>query len=356
MATLLSGSTFDCVRVWGGSAGSPTNTIVGRFAGESTSAGNADNTIFGYKAACDFQDLCGNTIMGSNAMSSGNGSTAGNVRFNVAFGHNSMKNVDVDSCSNTAIGTNTLYCGNPLFNVAIGHKSMSNGSFNGNHNTFVGYQAGCGSTQIGGCCNIGIGMNSLKDIMNGNCNIGVGFNSLCAINNGNGNIAIGTCSGACIIGADDTIAIGYNSSTSNNNGHTVAGNSSMTCFIVSATWTNLSDRRDKTDIEPLNDNLGLNFIRNLRPVKFNFDYRDNYVKTCGFDFGVKDGTLKQDIESYGFIAQEVELALDNVGTHFDSISKNDQGNYAMEYEYLISPIVKSLQQTIQRLEILESKV
>lgn len=356
MATLLACSTFNCVRVWGGPGTVITNTIVGCCAGESISTLSADNTIFGYKAACDFQDLYSNSVMGAFALSSGNGPTAGCVKSNVAFGACSMKNVDADVCYNTAIGTSTLQSGNPQFNVAVGHKSMCVGSMFGDKNTFVGYGAGCGGSQIGGSCNIGIGSKVMQSIFNGNCNIGVGYKTLTALENGNGNIAIGTCSGCSVIGADDTIAIGYNATTSNSNGHTVAGNSSMTCFIVSSNWTNLSDGRDKTDIELLSDNLGLNFIRNLRPVKFNFDYRDKYVRECGFEYGVKDGTLKQNIETYGFIAQEIESTLNNIGTHFDSVSKNELGSYGMEYEHLISPIVKSLQQTIQRLEILESKV
>ena len=166
MATLLSCSTFNCVRVWGGPNNLVTNTIVGCFAGQSISSAGADNTIFGYKAACDFQDLCGNTVMGANALSSGNGATPGDVKFNVAFGACSMKNVDANVCYNTAIGTSTLKSGNPQFNVAIGHESMICGSNNGNKNTFVGYRAGCGGAQIGGSCNIGIGGKALQSITN----------------------------------------------------------------------------------------------------------------------------------------------------------------------------------------------
>ena len=317
MATLLTCSTFNCVRVWGGPTSVVTNTIVGCFAGQSIASNGADNTIFGYKAACDFQDLFGNSVMGANALSSGNGATAGDVKFNVVFGESSMKNVDSNVCHNTAIGSSTLQCGNPQFTVAIGHQSMFNGSMNADKNTFVGYQAGCGAGQIGGLYNVGIGSKALLNISNGNCNVGVGYKSLFNLANGDGNVAIGTCSGLNITNSNNTIAIGYKACTSDLAGHTVAGNSSMTCFIVSSAWTNLSDGRDKTDIEPLNDNLGLNFIRNLRPVKFNFDYRDKYVKECGFEYGVKDGTLKQDIESYGFIAQEIEATLNDVGTHFD---------------------------------------
>ena len=83
MATLLTCSTFNCVRVWGGPNSVVSNTIVGCFAGQSIASNAAYNTIFGYKAACDFQDLFGNSVMGANALSSGNGATAGDVIANV---------------------------------------------------------------------------------------------------------------------------------------------------------------------------------------------------------------------------------------------------------------------------------
>jgi hypothetical protein len=261
------------------------------------------------------------------------------------------------ACFNTAIGESTLFRNNGNHNVAIGHDSMKRPTTS-NKNTFVGWGSGNGNNYNppSGSYNVGIGYRSMEFFLNGNCNTGVGYKTLRYVSNGNGNVAIGTCAGINIVNANDTIAIGYNAQTSDANGHTVAGNSSMNCFVVSSNWTNLSDCRDKTDIESLDDNLGLNFVRNLRPVKFNFDFRNNYKQNCGFEYGVKDGTLKQEIESYGFIAQEIESTLNNLNTHFDALNKNEDGDYRFDYENLISPIVKSLQQTIQRLEILESKI
>lgn len=355
MATLLAGSTFNGVRVWSGNYNSATNTIVGTYAGDSLSSYSTDNTFFGFNSGRYVQDACGNSVMGYRNFRATGGPQPGNADFNVVFGAYTMIDANVPFTRNVAIGTyvmqsvNTSNC-----NVAIGHKSARCMN-SGGKNTFVGYYAGKGASNPS--ANVGIGKYALVGIGNGNSNVGVGIQALCAVTNGNNNVAIGALAGRSITTADGTIAIGYLSCTSNNFGHTAAGSACMSCFRLGAgSWTNLSDARDKSDVETLPDNLGLNFIRNLRPVKFNFDYRENYVRKCGFEYGTKDGTLKQDFESYGFIAQEIENTLNTIQSDFDALNKNVDGNYQLEYESLISPIIKSLQQTIQRLEFLESKV
>ena len=355
MATLLAGTTFNGVRVWGGSSSyAITNTIVGAYAGDALGSASADNTFFGLGAGRDAQNAYGNSVIGVRNFRAFGGPTPQPLSFNVVGGYAAMGSADAAN-KNTAIGTYAgFHMNNAESNVAIGHRSFG---INGKYNTFVGYYSGKGSGTGNSNFNIGIGKYALTSVGNGGSNTAIGMMSLCNLGNGNGNIAIGSRSGGNINNANETIAIGFGSTTSDNNGHTVAGNSYMSYFRVGAgSWTNLSDRRDKSDIEPLDDNLGLNFIRNLRPVKFKFDFRDNYVNKCGFEYGTKDGTLKQDFESYGFIAQEMETTLNNIQTHFDSLNRNSDGNYRLEYESLISPIVKSLQQTIERLEFLESKV
>lgn len=358
MATLLNGSTFNGVPVGAWGCCSVTNTVVGYETGHGMYNTSADNTIVGFQAANQIGGLYGNTAMGAYTLRGfkGAGPGPGCLHFNVAIGVNSMCNVDAGSCKNVAVGYRTLSNGTPVHTVAIGHLSVSNGVMGGNCNTFVGI-ATANQNTVGGSCNVGIGSYALNQLNNGNSNIGIGFGALGGVTNGNNNIAIGLNANYAIVNVDNTIAIGYVSQTSNTSNHTAAGSSIFTCFRVGApAWTTLSDRRDKTDILPLNENLGLNFIRNLRPVKFNFDFRDNYVRQCGFEYGIKDGTLKQDFDSYGFIAQEIENNLKNIQEDFDALNKNENGDYRLDYEDLISPIIKSLQQTIERLEILESKV
>lgn len=356
MATLLDGSTFNGVRLWGGNGTLVTNTIFGTYAGDNINSSCPDNTIVGFSAGRDLQDAKGNSIMGAYAFKPGGGPAAGYTDFNVVVGADAMRNANPPASYNTAIGFQTMFtANNECYNTAIGYKVMRDS--HGNKNTFVGFRTGQGTGAGNADFNVGVGVRSLGSISNGIKNVAVGPYALCSVGNGNNNIAIGFNAGINVVNATDTIAIGYNSKTSDNGGHTAAGSSTNTCFRLGAgSWTNLSDRRDKSDIELLPDSLGLNFVRSLRPVKFNFDYRQAYVDKCGFEFGTKDGTLKQDFETYGFIAQEIESTLNSIQTHFDALDKNDDGNYSLEYENLISPIVKSLQQTIERLEFLESKV
>lgn len=352
MATLLNGTTFNGVRVCQNS--SPTNTIVGFEAGDAISGSACRNTIFGYQASKWSNNSCDTSVMGFKALG-GEGGTNRDFCRTVAFGSYAMANAE-SSNDNVAVGYRTMF---GLFPNANGNVAL--GSFaglcltNGVCNTFAGYQAGYLTTD--GQKNIAIGFCAMTSLTDGNVNIGIGNYSLCSVINGNGNIGIGYKAGSSVYTANNTISIGCNVTTSDNNGHTAVGGSSVTTFCTPTNWVTISDKRDKSDINVLNENLGLNFIRSLRPVKFNFDFRDVYVKKCGFEYGVKDGTLKQTIESYGFIAQEIEETINDLNVEFESLNYEEDGdNYRLIYEGLIAPIVKSLQQTINRLEILEDRV
>ena len=71
----------------------------------------------------------------------------------------------------------------------------------------------------------------------------------------------------------NSTALGYQASVSGQN-QVQLGNSSTTTYVYGAVQ-NRSDKRDKTDVH--NSDLGLEFIQKLRPVKFRWDYRDDYI-------------------------------------------------------------------------------
>ena len=128
------------------------------------------------------------------------------------------------------------------------------------------------------------------------------------------------------IGSNNT-AIGYNAQVPSAVGDNQVriGNVSVTYAGVQVPWTYTSDKRWKSDIQ--SSELGLNFISKLRPVQY---YRTN-------DEGKKT--------EYGFIAQELEEALNNAGaTNNGIISKDDAGMYGVRYNDLISPMVKATQE------------
>ena len=92
---------------------------------------------------------------------------------------------------------------------------------------------------------------------------------------------------------------------------------------IAGAWTNVSDRRDKTNIEDLDEKLGLAFIRNLETVSFNFDHRDRYVRECGYEYGVKDSTLADLKKSYGFIAQQMKELVNTLNEKESNIAINE---------------------------------
>ena len=114
------------------------------------------------------------------------------------------------------------------------------------------------------------------------------------------------------------------------------GNQSVTYAGVQVAWTVTSDKRWKSDIK--NSELGLDFVKKLRPVSY---FRNN------------DESKKLE---YGFIAQEIEEALNNSGASNNGIiSKDDKGMYGVRYNDLMSPMVKAIQEQQQMIEMLKQE-
>lgn len=93
-----------------------------------------------------------------------------------------------------------------------------------------------------------------------------------------------------------------------------------------------SDRRLKDNIQVTD--LGTDFIKSLNPVKY---------------------TWKDEKEThYGFIAQDVESVLN--GKEFGGlVYDKDTDKYMMRYDELMSPLVKTVQELISKVEVLENR-
>ena len=124
---------------------------------------------------------------------------------------------------------------------------------------------------------------------------------------------------------------------------------------VGSAWQNVSDCRDKTNIKDLNPKLGLEFIKKLRPVSFNWDVRDEYVRKCGFEFGQKDGTLTQEQEEYGYVAQEIRNILDELNIKWDAIVDNGK-SMRLQSDSLHASHIKAIQELYQRVVSLKERV
>jgi hypothetical protein len=320
------------------------------------------NTALGLVAlAANTTGYC-NTAIGALSLRC---TTSGNR--NTAAGVKALRNNTTGTC-NTAIGYSAGYCmttGNSL--TAVGYKAAQ--CTTGNCNTAIGHLAGCGLTT--GTCNVIMGCAAGSGMSGGSCNVAIGQRAMLQATSNN-NVAIGTLAaeglttGACNIfvgfynGASISttnfhIGIGHDGGPSKTTGHTAWGNKEITYNGIASKWTDISDCRDKTNIQDLDEKLGLDFIRSLDTVSFNWDNRENYVQKCGFEYGQKDGTLTSPKKSYGFIAQQMKEVLDNLDTNFDALKYNeDKDAYRITYAHMIAPLVKAIQQTIQRIETLET--
>ncbi len=319
------------------------------------------NTAFGYGALANNSTGYCNTAIGRGALG---GNTSGNR--NTAIGAFALAG-NVSGVCNTAVGVLAGYAGGGSNLTAIGYMAARNTT--GASNTMVGAFAGCnvtsgvsnvlfgafaGCNMQGGSCNVGIGTRALKSAT-GIGSVAIGYEAGDLVTSGGCHVMIGMYAGRASSGQVCNITIGYESEDGGTSGHTSWGNPTTNYNGVAAAWTNVSDCRDKTNIQDLDEKLGLDFIRNLEPVSFNLDTREGYVKRCGYEYGVKDGGLTSPKKSYGFIAQQMKQLVTNLNTEFDAI-EHDAGKdaYRLTYADMISPLVKAVQQTVQRLETLEA--
>jgi chromosome segregation ATPase len=104
----------------------------------------------------------------------------------------------------------------------------------------------------------------------------------------------------------------------------------------------ISDGSFKSQIDP--SDLGLNFIRRLRPVKFVWNVTDRK----------KSGKGSRD--HYGFIAQDIKRTLDELGIDFGGFIRDKKsGILGLRYNEFICPVVRAIQELSEQVEELHEK-
>ncbi len=136
--------------------------------------------------------------------------------------------------------------------------------------------------------------------------------------------------GSNLNGGSNNIVVGYVAQASGTNvsNEITLGDSAITtlrCQVTSITA--LSDARDKKDVEDAN--IGLDFINDLRPVKFVWDTRDG---------------AKKDIKEVGFIAQELDEVQQKHGVedHLQLVLKNNPDKLEASQGKLIPILVQAI--------------
>ena len=311
------------------------------------------NIAVGYYAMNDNTNGNNNSAIGYFSLSN---NTTGD--YNVAVGNRSLRTITTGN-QNTAIGFEALEVNSGNYNTALGYIALdSNTNANGNSaignqamssnitgntNTSVGYRSMLDNTS--GDNNVAVGYHALQNNTSANSNVAIGVNTLNSITTGYSNTAIGTGSGASGATFYNTTALGSGAAPNSPN-QVRLGNASVSVIGGYANWSNFSDRRLKTNIQ---DNVvGLEFIKRLRPVSYNYDMDAiaRFEKTPD-SLRLRDAErLRTQEVQTGFIAQEVEAAATAVGFNFHGIVKpyDANGIYALRYAEFVVPLVKAIQE------------
>lgn len=391
MNTSGSGNTAVGIELMRNNTTGSNNTAVGANALAANTTGNA-NTAVGVLTLSKSTTGIENVAVGAGSLqniATGSRNTAvGAVALqtittgsnNVAIGHSALE-LATGTYDSIAIGYQTLKNTVGYNNVAIGTRALT-ANTTGTQNVAVGYDSLKSNTI--GSTNVAMGTNALFSNTTGSMNTAIGNNTLHAntfgVGNtalgiralefsltGNHNTALGTealqlkqdgTSGTNLSGA---VGIGFAARASGDN-QVQLGNLATVTYAYGAVQ-NRSDRRDKADIR--DTALGLDFIMNIRPVDFKWNYRDSYIETVTNEDGElevikheNDGSRTRNRYHHGVIAQEVKEVIDTMGVDFGgyqdhSMSEGGCDVLSVGYEEFIAPMIKAIQELKKEIEVLK---
>jgi hypothetical protein len=349
----LQESFINCQRIGRGNGNSLTNTVFGRCAGRQygSSSYSSDNVAIGYCAGG------GTSVKHNVSIGSFAGRNHRYCNYNVFLGCEAGRHdAGFYAYRSVLIGARTSCSSGAFDMIAIGYRANRYGHYGGasyrGENTIIGFNASPQSSD--GTRNVVVGANAFLS-NNDSKNTVVGYRVMGVNTTGYYNTAIGDRNHVYSYGASNITSVGfysYQAYTTSNIG--IIGRYAQVNAYVWAAWTTVSDYRDKTDIEYIDDNLSINLIRKLRPVSFRMDYRKAYVNKCGFEFGQKDGTLKQEKETYGFIAQEVKKAAEDLNIILDLVNHEEfQDTFSLTTMNMLPFIVGSIKRLNNEIDDIE---
>ena len=209
---------------------------------------------------------------------------------------------------------------------------------------------------------IGIGSDAGR-LKGGSKSMGIGFQAMYSSQYANYITAIGYRAGYNCIGSNNTflgytagmslttgqnnIIIGRNSASSSNtvSNEITLGDSNITALRCAVTSiTSLSDSRDKKDIEDID--AGLDFIKAVRPVKFEWDLRERVDVMDDNDNKIGEEQPRAGLKEYGFVAQELDAVETQFGTEDYShlVSHNNPDKLEADTYRLFPILVKAVQE------------
>jgi len=329
------------------------NVFVGAFAGDAVTTG--DNLV----------------AIGRNALTTMTTGTA-----NVAVGNFCLNSLTTAS-SNTAVGQN---CG---ADITTGVQNTLMGDLCGDALTDADYNVAVGDAALGadtlGSRSVAVGQGALSTqnftTATNVENVAIGYDAGVAITTGFKNTIVGALGYDNLQNGDRNISIGYDTSSSGVNdslailigvsitsggaGTARLGNSGGTATLgldgSDTSWAAASDSRLKKDVE--NSTVGLEFIKDLRPVTFKWNAKDAIANTLPqYDADSSDPIYGTGKAHHGFIAQEVKAVIDS---HSDVVnghnlwSEDPDGTQQVSPSALVPMLVKAIQELEARVATLE---
>mgnify|MGYP001357200069 CR=1 FL=1 len=221
-------------------------------------------------------------------------------------------------------------------NVAIGNSAMRYAGDTPTANVAVGYNALGGQTSI---------------VMTGNDNVGIGTGTGSRVTTGEQNTFLGYYAGTNIFASTGSTSTGSGNtiigkfshapSATTSNSFTLGGSAITNLRCNDTSISSLSDERDKTNIQ--DTTLGLDFIKDVRPVDFTWDRRDGTM-----------GSMKD----VGFIAQELwDTELKHSSAHRTRMVQFDNPDKLEAAPNRMFPVlVKAVQELAAKNEELEARL
>jgi hypothetical protein len=191
---------------------------------------------------------------------------------------------------------------------------------------------------------VAVGYGALTSVTTTNSNTGVGYAAMQQLATGQNNTGIGAIAGNALESGDNNICIGFDadvSSASVSNQIKLGNGSISDLRCADTSISSSSDERDKSNIVDIP--LGVDFLKTVRPVSFDWTRRD------GHKVGVKD---------FGFVAQELKIAADatDYADHMRLVHNDDPDNLEADPMKMFPILVKAIQELSAKNTALEARV
>ena len=258
----------------------------------------------------------------------------------------------LDNTANADLGVHTGLAYNTTGgSIYLGSSIISHMS---EHRTFLGIGAG-NIANVTGNNIVCMGYEAGKKITLGNNIVCVGLYAGRTITEGSAITCVGIDADVQNPASVNCAAYGYNTTVTASNKVRI-GDANITEIGGQVGWSTLSDRRCKENINP--EPLGLEFIKKLEPVNFNFKPT---VKRVDKQMELGDERQVIEMEEHptkrlGLIAQDVKQAADDMGATFDGYyqAQNDDDHDSLVYSSFVIPLINAVKELSMEIEALKS--